>query len=89
MRNHADGSVHIQTTASSVPSTPSWFGEVVLLIGYLCKQDILAKISERGRFTRRRFGRYDVIDFLVVQIALPRQLRAHRWRLDCAVFCRS
>jgi hypothetical protein len=33
MTSIADGSVKIQTTAESNPSTPSWFGEVVLLIG--------------------------------------------------------
>lgn len=38
----------------------------MLLSGYLREQAILTKISERVRFTRRRFGRYDVIDFLVV-----------------------
>jgi hypothetical protein len=62
----ADGSVIIQTTASSVPSTPSWFGEATLLVGYLRKHGVLAKISERVRFARRRFGRYEVIDFFAV-----------------------
>jgi hypothetical protein len=37
MTSIADGSVIIQTSAESVPSTPSWFGEVVLLAGYLRK----------------------------------------------------
>ena len=31
MTSIADGSVKIQTTSESVPSTPSWFGEVVLI----------------------------------------------------------
>jgi hypothetical protein len=66
MTSIADGSVHIQTSAECVPSTPSWFGEVVLLVGYLRKQGILSKISERVRFARRRFGRYEAIDFLAV-----------------------
>ncbi len=66
MTSIADGSVIIQTTASSVPSTPSWFGEVVLMATHLCKHGVLTKISEQVRFARRRFGRYDVIDFLVV-----------------------
>ncbi len=66
MTSIADGSVKIQTSAESNPSTPSWFGEVVLLIGYLRKHDVLSKISEQVRFARRRFGRYEVIDFLAV-----------------------
>jgi hypothetical protein len=56
MTSIADGSVQIQTSAESVPSTPSWFGEIVLLAAHLRKQGILSKISERVRFARRRFG---------------------------------
>ena len=66
MTSIADGSVKIQTTSESHPSTPSWFGEAVLLIGYLRKHGVLSKISEQVRFVRRRFGRYEVIDFLAV-----------------------
>ncbi len=66
MTSIADGSVIIQTSPESVPSTPSWFGEVVLMAAYLRKHGILTKISERVRFARRRFGRYEVIDFLAV-----------------------
>ncbi len=66
MTSIADGSVKIQTTTESNPSPPSWFGEVVLLIGYLRTHGVLSKISEQVRFARRRFGRYEVIDFLAV-----------------------
>src|SRR5690242_14544155 len=66
MTSIADGSVKIQTTAQSNPSPPAWFGESVLLIGYLRKHGVLSKISEQVRFARRRFGRYEVIDFLAV-----------------------
>src|SRR5258707_7776571 len=66
MTSIADGAVIIQTSAEPVPSTPSWFGEVVLIGRYLRKQGILTKISERVRFARRRFGNYEGIDFLVV-----------------------
>ena len=66
MTSIADGSVKIQTTSESHPSPPSWFGEAVLLIGYLRKHGVLSKISEQVRFARRRFGRYEVIDFLAV-----------------------
>src|SRR5947199_3344526 len=66
MTSIADGSVIIQTSAESIPSTPSWFGEVVVLSSYLRKQGLLSKISKQVRFARKRFGRYDVIDFLAV-----------------------
>src|SRR5713226_8727281 len=66
MTSIADGSVIIQTSSESVPSTPSWFGEVVLMAAHLRKHGVLTKISEGVRFARRRFGRYEVIDFLAV-----------------------
>jgi hypothetical protein len=66
MTSIADGSVHIQTSSEPVPSTPSWLGEVVLLTAHLRKHGVLSKISEGVRFARRRFGRYEVIDFLAV-----------------------
>jgi hypothetical protein len=66
MSSIADGAVIIQTSSESVPSTPSWFGEVTLLVRYLRKHGVLTKISERVRFARRRFGHYEVIDFLAI-----------------------
>jgi hypothetical protein len=47
MTSIADGSVHIQTSAESVPSTPCWFGEVALIVKHLRKNGVLAKISPR------------------------------------------
>src|SRR6266446_8113131 len=51
----------------SIPSTPSWFGEVALIIPYrrrarrpFCHQRGLVHLA------RRRFGHYEVIDFLAV-----------------------
>ena len=61
-----DGSVQIQTLAEAQPVIPSWLGEVALVASHLQKQGILNKIGERVRFARRRFGSYDVIDFLAV-----------------------
>src|SRR5258707_13233622 len=61
-----DGSVIIQTSSESVRSTPLWFGGVALMAAYLRKHGVLTKISERVRFARRRFGRYEVVDFLAV-----------------------
>src|SRR3989441_7091550 len=66
MTSIADSSVIIQTSSESVPATPSWFGEVALIIPYLRKQGVLSAISSRVRLVRRRFGRYEVIDFLAV-----------------------
>lgn len=66
MNSIVDSTVVIQTSSHSVPSTPSWFGEVVLITEYLRKQGVLSKLSERVRFRRRRFGQYEVIDFLAV-----------------------
>src|SRR5437588_5497496 len=66
MTSIADSSVKIQTTSESHFSTPGWFGEVVLMSRYLQKHGVLSKINEKVRFARRRFGHYDVIDFLAV-----------------------
>ncbi len=68
MNSITDGSVNIQTSPQSVPSTPCWLGEVTLVARYLHKQGVFAAICERVRFARRRFGRYEVIDFLAVLI---------------------
>jgi hypothetical protein len=61
-----DESVHIQTSSEVQFATPSWLGEVALVASHLHKQGLLNKICERVRFARRRFGHYDVIDFLAV-----------------------
>src|SRR5947209_15813590 len=66
MTSIADSPVTIQTSAQSVPSTPSWFGEVSLVAHYLRRQNVLSEIEEQVRFARRRFGHYDVIEFLAV-----------------------
>jgi len=66
MSSIADGSVRIQISCTSNPSTPSWFGEVVVMTAHLRKHVLLSKITERVRFARKRFGRYEVIDFLAV-----------------------
>ncbi len=64
----ADSPVTIQTSEQSVPSTPSWFGEVTLIAYYLRRQRILSAIEEQVRFARRRFGHFEVIDFVAVLI---------------------
>src|SRR5712691_8873708 len=58
--------VNIQTSTESVSSTSCWFGEITLIVSHLQHQGVLTDISEQVRFARRRFGRYEVIDFLAV-----------------------
>ena len=77
MTSIANGSVKIQTTSESNPSIPCWFGEVVVISRYLQKHKVLSKINEHVRFARKRFGHYELIDFLTVQIALRRKFRTH------------
>ena len=62
----ASSPVNIQASEQSVPSIPGWFGEVTLLAHHLNRLKILERISEQVRFARRRFGRYEVIDFVAV-----------------------
>ena len=64
--------VTIQTSPQSVPSTPSWLGEVAVIAHALRRLGVLATIEERVRFARRRFGHYDVIDFVVVLLGYAR-----------------
>lgn len=66
MTSIAYSPISIQTSAQSVPSTPDWFGEVTLISRSLHRQGVLTAIEEYVRFARRRFGRYEVIDFVAV-----------------------
>src|SRR6266550_36485 len=68
MSSIASSAVSIQTSPESVPSTPSWLGEVAIMAHYLTHLDLLEQIAERVRFARARFGIYDTIDFVVVLI---------------------
>jgi len=62
----ANSPVNIQTSSQSVPSTPCWFGEVTVIAHFLKHQGVLSAIEEQVRFARRRFGHYEVIDFVAV-----------------------
>jgi hypothetical protein len=66
MTSIAYSPVNIQASAHSVPSVPCWFGEITVIIHHLQRQGVLTAIEEQVRFARRRFGRYEVIDFLAV-----------------------
>ncbi len=61
-------SVNIQTSTEPLPSVPAWFGEVALVAHTMTRLGLLSKISEQVRFARKRFGTYEVIDFVVVLI---------------------
>src|SRR5712692_10024823 len=66
MTSIAYSPISIQTAEHSSPLPPPWFGEVVLMVGHLRKQGVLNAITQQVRFARRRFGRYEVIDFVAV-----------------------
>ena len=68
MHSIVDSGVTIQTSSQSVPAAPCWLGEVALLVHHLRKQEVLSAMAEQVRFARRRFGTYEVIDFLAVLI---------------------
>lgn len=68
MSSIVDSSVSIQISSQSAPSIPSWFGEITLMAHYLRRVGVLAAIEERVRFARRRFGWYEVIDFVAILI---------------------
>ena len=66
MSSISDSSVIIHTSSQVVPSAPPWWGELVILAQHLRQQGILVCLTEGIHLTRRRFGRYEVLDFLVV-----------------------
>lgn len=86
MTSIAYSHVNIQASAHSVPSLPSWFGEVTLIAHHLQHQGVLTAIEEQVHFARRRFGRYEVIDFLAVlfgyAVSSERTLEAFYERLQ-------
>ncbi len=61
-------SVHVQIAPTSVPSTPSWLGEVAVVAHVFSQLGLQRAIEERVRFTRTRMGDYEVIDFVVMLI---------------------
>jgi hypothetical protein len=68
MSSIASCGIKIQTSPQSVPSTPSWMGEVTVVAHYLRTLGVLEKVALEVRFARRRFGTYDTIDFVCVLI---------------------
>src|SRR5258706_15162482 len=86
MTSIAYSPVNIQASAQSAPTLPCWFGEITLIVHHLQRQGVLAAIEEQVRFARRRFGHYDVIDFVAVlfgyAISGERTLEAFYERID-------
>src|SRR5258705_9605974 len=68
MSHMTSSRVEIQTSPQSVPSTPSWMAEVAVVAHYLSSLGLLEKIILEVRFSRKRFGIYDTIDFICVLI---------------------
>src|SRR6266516_1607626 len=83
MTSIADSAVTIQASSPSVPSTPAWFGDVVLIAHSLRTQNIPSAIAERVRFARRRFGhvRGSLTDVSRAREALPEASNARVARL--------
>jgi len=63
---HAE--VTIQITPTSLPSTPTFMGEVAAFAQVLAHTGVLKTIQDQVRFARARFGQYDLIDFVAVLI---------------------
>lgn len=68
MSSIVSSAANIQTSPQSVPSTPSWLGEVAVVAHYLSSLGLLEKVIQEVRFSRKRFGTYDTIDFICVLI---------------------
>src|SRR5438270_11804584 len=51
-------SVHVQIAPTSVPSTPSWLGEVAVLAHVFSQLGLQKAIEERVGFARARMGNY-------------------------------
>jgi hypothetical protein len=64
--------VSIQTSSEFVPSTLPGLARVAVIAQYLRHVGVLALVEERVRFARRRFGSYDVVDFVAVLLGYAR-----------------
>ena len=53
------------------------FEEVALMLQHLRKHGVLSALCERVRFRRRRFGHYEVIDFLAILFGYAERRRTH------------
>src|SRR3982074_18590 len=81
MTSIAYSPVNIQASARSVPSLPSWFGEMTLIAHHLQRQGVLTAIEEQVRFARRLLAALRGDRFSRRAVRLCRQLRADPGRL--------
>jgi hypothetical protein len=58
--------VDFHATPDPQPSIPPWFAEVVLMAGYLRGHEVLDAVNAQVHLVRKRFGQYEVLDFLVL-----------------------
>jgi hypothetical protein len=79
-------SVHIQIAATSVPSTPSWLGEVAVLAHVFNRFGLQKAIEERVRFARARMGDYEV---MLMGYAPPRRTHLRGLLSTTASVCRT
>jgi len=56
----------MHTSPPSIPSTPSWVGELTRIVHHVPRQGARASMEEPVLCARRRFGRDEVIDVLAV-----------------------
>ncbi len=58
--------IQVETSAETRPSVPNWFGEITLLAQHWKQHGVVTAIEDQVRLARRRFGTYEVIDFVVM-----------------------
>lgn len=79
-------SLLIQITPESLPSAPSWLGEVAVVAQMLKHTGLLNAIQDQVQFARARFGHDDTIAFVVVLLGSAlsgeRTLKAYYTRLS-------
>src|SRR6266568_8139711 len=61
-------SVHLQIASQDQPSVPNWFAEVAIMAQVFITSGVLKNIEQQVRFTRARFGVYELVDFVAVLI---------------------
>ncbi len=79
-------SLTIQIAPESRPATPFWMGEVAAFAHRLTHERILKAIEDQVRFAHARFGHYDVIDFVAVQIGVNACVNLRRNKFDPPLF---
>ena len=60
--------IEVQTSPEARPSVPPWFAEVVIIAHHLTTHDLLDAFAQQIRLVRGRFGSYEPIYFLALQV---------------------